>query len=514
MVRRLGIVALLAAWGGVQGCGDALQFNLIIYDPCNQQTLAQADHIQVEIADAAGGSLQGTTWEASSGRGELPNLRPVERATVSVVLRAANDGGGPGEALAANGVGYLDLGEDAPGPLVELPVAVGQIDAFMRTTDTTQGSACSALVASRRDHTATLLPDGRVFIAGGIQQTENETVYWDTTELYLPRTGRFVRGPNMGTLTRRGHTATLLGDGRVLLVGGDGLATDGQGATTEDTWQVTQVFNPETEKIQTLDLGGDLRTARAYHTATRLADGRVLVAGGRADEQALGSTEIFDPNAMTFTEGPELTTARFYHEAARVGPQTVALVGGRGADGLLTSIEFVTVGETASAVAGPQLQTARSHAVAGWLETQNVLVVAGGFDAVVDKPESGANGIASVEVVALRPSDWSQSFMACDGQMQSPRGAAAAARVDGELLLAGGVGDAGSVVASAERVSVSGGGSCEVSSALTRSALSQPRADFQMTPLVSGDVLVTGGFQQDNGRPLTLSPGELYIRAR
>src|SRR3954454_20060394 len=77
------------------------------------------------------------------------------------------------------------------------------------------------LATARSQHSATLLPNGNVLIAGGVQSSSNGTRVLASTELYDPASGRFAPAANM-TTTRRLHTATLLPDGRVLIAGGYG----------------------------------------------------------------------------------------------------------------------------------------------------------------------------------------------------------------------------------------------------------------------------------------------------
>src|SRR5260370_21480137 len=97
------------------------------------------------------------------------------------------------------------------------------------------------------------------------------------------------------TVERRGHTATLLGDGRVLIVGGE----NGGGPISQ-----SEIFDPT---AGTFSVGGNLNSPRADHSATKLADGRVLIAGGRSTTGAINSTEIFDPTTGTFTSGPTMS---------------------------------------------------------------------------------------------------------------------------------------------------------------------------------------------------------------
>ncbi len=85
---------------------------------------------------------------------------------------------------------------------------------------TGQFSSSGALAVPRLDHTATLLPDGNVLMAGGLVDAEGDNPPTDTTEIYDPVKGTFSLGPPM-LYSLAGHTATLLSDGSVLIAGGE-----------------------------------------------------------------------------------------------------------------------------------------------------------------------------------------------------------------------------------------------------------------------------------------------------
>jgi hypothetical protein len=117
---------------------------------------------------------------------------------------------------------------------------------------------------------ATLLADGRVLIAGGWHPTESglEPV---GAEIYDPASGQFTAtGPMV--MARYGHTATLLEDGQVLIAGGD-VSISGNDVPNPPA----ELFDPASGTFTAMQ---PLAVNRLYHTATRLSDGRVLLAGG------------------------------------------------------------------------------------------------------------------------------------------------------------------------------------------------------------------------------------------
>ena len=119
------------------------------------------------------------------------------------------------------------------------------------------GPSPPALIRGRNQHTATLLANGKVLVAGGGDNLA-------TAELYDPATGTwtFTGSLNAG---RGAHTAALLSDGKVLVAGGgDNLAT-------------AELYDPATG---TWTFTGSLNAGRYLHTSTLLTNGRVLIAGG------------------------------------------------------------------------------------------------------------------------------------------------------------------------------------------------------------------------------------------
>ena len=180
-------------------------------------------------------------------------------------------------------------------------------------------AAVNAMNVPRWLHTATLLNDGTVLVAGGSDLANQETL--DSAEIYNPATGTFTLLSNTLNTARVGHTATLLNNGQVLIVGGydpeTGLIAD------------AELYDPPTQTF--IDLG-DTNAPRYAHTATMLQNGQVLIAGGETDPiptAAYNTAEIFDPLSQTFMPVPvPMTAPREGHAAVLLNNGQVLITGG------------------------------------------------------------------------------------------------------------------------------------------------------------------------------------------
>lgn len=176
------------------------------------------------------------------------------------------------------------------------------------------------MTSPHASHTATLLPDGRVLVAGTPYGRPDTA----TAELYDPGTGRWAATGPMIT-PRFNHSATLLPDGTVLVAGG--------GDSSMQPLASTEIFDPA---AGTWRSSGSLNLARGVHTATLLPNGRVLVTGGYG---AGSTTEVFDPVTRTWTLTAPMATARYYHTATLLVDGTVLVVAGANDDGYQATAE-------------------------------------------------------------------------------------------------------------------------------------------------------------------------------
>ncbi len=184
-------------------------------------------------------------------------------------------------------------------------------------------TSAGSMATAHFDHTATLLPSGKVLVAGGFAVPFPSSSL-TTMELYDPTTNSWsAAAPMIGS--RTGHTATLLTDGRVLVVGGLSIALR-EGGFFPSRAPSAEIYDPVSNRWSTT---GPMGFSRLGQTATRLADGRVLVAGGQGDAAAiLKSTEIYNAPEDRWISAAPMGVARSGHAATLLPNGDVFVAGG------------------------------------------------------------------------------------------------------------------------------------------------------------------------------------------
>jgi hypothetical protein len=190
-------------------------------------------------------------------------------------------------------------------------------------------ATASVMNSIRRGHTATLLANGKVLIAGGDNTASGNTGTTNTAELYDPVAKTFTSTGSMN-IGHYQHTATLLANGNVLIIGG---FTGGPGKITISNR--VEVYNPTTGQFS--NFANNLKVARSEHRATVLDNGQILITGGSSPSDSIGgsdvaSVELFDPSNSTFTLIDAMSEPRSAHSAVKLTDGTVLVQNGSSAE--------------------------------------------------------------------------------------------------------------------------------------------------------------------------------------
>lgn len=240
-------------------------------------------------------------------------------------------------------------------------------------------TVAAPLPAARAHHTATLLENGQVLVTGGGKGSEislpdgNATI--DSSLLYDPETDAWTETGAMHS-KRAGHKAVRLADGRVLVAGGGaevGYPCTAKPCTVAASLATAEIYDP-TSRAWTAT--GSLTEARIAHSLDRLPSGKVVAVGGAAENHGLASMEIFDPTTGVWESGPSMKQQRLFH-AATVANGRLVVIGGKLANVTpLETSEWIDEGGSAWAE-GSKLGEPRTGAQMITLQSGHALVVGG-----------------------------------------------------------------------------------------------------------------------------------------
>lgn len=282
-----------------------------------------------------------------------------------------------------------------------VPVQLASENLSLTIAATPQGGCwrdTGSMLAERGGHTATLLQDGKVLIVSEM-----------TAELYSAFDGSWM--PTGGThLSRFGHTATLLNNGRVLVAGGDDFGfSEGFSAELYDpgtgTWIIT---------------GGMSVARRGGHSATLLLDGKVLVVGGATDPTA----ELYNPAVGTWSRTGNMAAGRSGQTATRLNDGSVLVAGGSSGGTVLATAELYDPATGTWASTG-SMAIARTAHTATLLKNGQVLVVGG---------NNGAGASETAELYDPATRIWAPAASMKAGRYYHT----ATLLNDGQVLVAGG----------------------------------------------------------------------------
>jgi hypothetical protein len=449
----LGLVLLGACGGGASGSGG-----VGAPTPAVLKVLPASADIKV------GGSLQ--VWAENAQGSPVP-------ATFSVVepqggLMTAS---GRYQAPLVAGTYHLRAtSSQVPGAIAEVPVRVSLYQAALATVPSSQ--------FSRFDHSATLLPDGSVLLAGGMESS--------LLERYLPASGTFVQAADLGA-KRWAHQASPLPGGGVLLSGGVGFS-----GTASIALATAQVYDAGTGVRPV----GPLTASRLLHAAEALEDGRILLTGGLpatgSDIRAVATAELFDPATGKFAATGSMGSPRTGHTATRLANGKLLIAGGRNSTCLFgcqeltwASAELFDPATGTFSPTGTMAQARYGHTATPLPDGR--ILIAGGT--TPDLPDTDVS--TSLEIY-----DPATGAFTLAGTMLRPRSHHTATLLtDGRVLLAGGrtVGEGSLASATLEVIDLAKGQATLLTSPLTT------RYRHTATRLLSGEVLLAGGSEGGGG---------------
>jgi N-acetylneuraminic acid mutarotase len=349
-------------------------------------------------------------------------------------------------------------------------------------------SVTGNMVTPRSGFSATLLPDGKVLVAGGLNNSNGPgTTCTASAELYDPTTGSWTATGTMAT-PRSGFSATLLPNGRVLVAGGmNGI---------DPVMASAELYDPTTGSWSAT---GAMTTPRRGNTATLLPDGKVLVAGGDNSNGPgatwTASAELYDPTTGSWTATGSMATPRAFHTATLLPDGRVLVAGGLN-DGN-NDVAALASAELYDATTGSWTATGSMGTPRAWLSGYTATLLLDGKVLVAGGGEAGTTWEASAELYDATTGSWTAT-----GTMTTPRsGYTATLLPNGRVLVAGGLGTRGYNLASAELYDPTTG------SWTATATMTTPRSGYTATLLHDGRVLVAGG---ENGSGPVMASAELY----
>lgn len=299
-------------------------------------------------------------------------------------------------------------------------VALTSAELYNGTTGT--WASTGSMHVARTLARAIQLPNGSALVVGGcVNDCLSATT--NSAELYNPTSGTFTATGSM-VQARAEFAITLLANGQVLVAGGC-TAYDANGCSS--TTNKAEIYNPATGKWTATAV---LRAARHAMNATLLASGKVLVAGGAtAASDALNSTEIYDPTAKTWTLGNKMVQARSDYASIMLGTGKILFIGGENINGVSISNSELYNPSTGTFAATGNMTATREEHTAVLLSNGNVLVSGGNKLTLTTQTP-----LASAELYNPTTGKWTAT-----GSMSSARaGHSSTVLTTGHVLNAGG----------------------------------------------------------------------------
>jgi hypothetical protein len=495
--RPVLLAALLALAPACKDPGSAPQLQLVTTTCEGLPPLQGVTHLRLRVSGEGLSEPIERITPVDLRPQDIPVIPPGQRRVFEVR-------GYSGEPSSAGSV--VSVGRSAPfempeegAPAEPIRVTLRRVNTFLPVESALEPGRCLELTEQRAGHTATLLADGRVVLAGGFRVTGGQVETLGSVEILDPlaRTLKYVQDPGPGAAKRAFHTAALMLDGRVALVGGEVQQPSGAVPLRS-----AAALNVDTELVQQFELG----TARSRHAAAIDVAGRILVVGGMgANGAILSAAEGVEPAAGRSFLVPTPMTRIGASVVALADGQRLAVIGGSDGTNLAREVLMFSFNGSTFAPSNANVllrQPRRDAAVAAFDGGQKVLVMWGYSTAAA--PDGDARPVAASELLGLKEAT---PFVAVGPSIVARGELCAVSFPDGRVLTAGGrrqgsedtFASSGVVELITPTQSVTGG-------VLGMAPVAPDRYLHTCTTLPDGSVLIAGGLTS-NGRDVQMASG-------
>jgi hypothetical protein len=479
--RFIGAIATAAV---LWGCGPKnIDYQVkVVTNTCDPSSnpFDGAQFVQVRVTGTGIDMPLTKTSMSGDGMLELPDIPVGPKRTIEVRAYADDPSAGAAKPISVGKSLPFDVPDmiDPTMTTVQVSVFLRKVDTFTPPSPATAPSTCSQMRTARAGHTATLLPDGRVFIAGGFQLMGTQKSALASAEIYDPGTGAFEDAPAMPA-AKAFHVAVMLNSGEVFLQGGEVYSGSTTTATTSALF-----FDPPSRKYGSRSMRRDGTTifARTQHVALFDQSGKVLLAGGLGmGLTPLPQVEWYDPmvDDVKVATGQDLSFPAAVAGAALQGGKQLAVIGGANAGGLETNQATIFSWSDAAGMFvqdNPVTLTHTRRAAAAAARPDGSVAVLAGADTPTSELIDGTISQAGPDV----------------GQRAS---ICAVTLPDGTVLAIGG--RSGTTPHSDPSATIVSFGSAPA--ATPAAPLKVPRWAHTCTLLADGTVLVTGGIDDTSG---------------
>lgn len=505
-MKTVKLLLLLLVLSVLQGCGteEDNQIDIHLYHPVTltdelirtiQNTRITVDEPDFWRNDSLGGDpISFDTFEFFRSEGSLSGIKGEQFQMMVEMLNPVGD-------VVARGFSPT-LMKNSDSQSIEMIVA--PTDSFYYTTNSTR--EVTSIKGSRAGHTLTTLPNGKILIWGGLTPGG---IYTNIQYLYNPLNNRFTQlineefqeVPEM----RAGHTATLVYLDNAQKLYPRVLITGGYNQT--GALSSAELFDPESGTLQTLR---SMSFKRGYHTATVMKNGLVMLVGGTDGATFRKEVEFFNPAQKEFLQFTPLPIGISGHQADNIGDNQVIVTGGHNGDGIQKKIYLIDFGG-GSISELKELNIGRTHHETVIVNEQ--LFVIGGFTqrTLNDKDqEQFLDGTPSIERLFLSRLDdpvsvWSSVLV-------SGRGFFTATKLkNNQIAIIGGVtGSNATTSLKREILDYSATGDpyhSDLADGTTPDSMKQPRYNHKAILTPTAQVLILGGYDMSG---VLLGSSECY----